>query len=93
LIFQLPSIRALHTGNLSGDADDAASGSQASVAGLKGVWVASLAKVVGAGVDDDGALSALALLSRFVGPRALHLPDLGSRECRTNITGEGNLRR
>lgn len=46
--------------HLSGDADDAASGTETSVAGLEGVGVSSLAEVVGAGVDDDGALGVLA---------------------------------
>ena len=42
--------------NLRGDADDAASGAETSVTGLLAVWVAALAEIVGAAVDDDGAL-------------------------------------
>lgn len=41
---------------LVGDADDAAGRAEAGVAGDLGLLVAALAEVVGAGVDDDGAL-------------------------------------
>lgn len=44
---------------LSGDTNDSASGAQTSVTGLEGVGVSSLAEVVGARVDDDGALGVL----------------------------------
>lgn len=40
---------------LLGDTNDTASGTSASVAGLLALLVLALAKVVGAGVDDDGA--------------------------------------
>ena len=42
--------------NLLGDANDTASRSGTSVAGLEGLLVASLAEVISATVDDDGSL-------------------------------------
>lgn len=56
---------------LSGDTNDAASGTQTSVTGLEGVWVSSLAEVIGAGVDDDGALYVLAFCL-LLSPRPLN---------------------
>ena len=41
---------------LLGDANDTASGTGAGVASLQRLLVSSLAEIVGAGVDDDGAL-------------------------------------
>lgn len=45
---------------LCGDTDDPASGTETSVTGLQRVWVSSLAEIVSAGVNDDGALGELA---------------------------------
>jgi hypothetical protein len=42
--------------HLRGDADDTASRAWAGVTGLLGLLVSALAEVVGASVDDDGAL-------------------------------------
>ena len=42
---------------LLGDADDTAGRSGTSVASLEGLLVSTLAKVVSAGVNDDGSLS------------------------------------
>jgi len=50
----LTTVRAL-----LGDANDAASGTGAGVACLEGLLVTPLAKIVGAGMDNDGALFAL----------------------------------
>lgn len=47
---------------LVGDADDAAGGTGASVASLLGLGVATLAEVVGAAVDNDGALVVISIL-------------------------------
>lgn len=44
------------TRSLLGNADDSASGTGSGVASLERLLVPSLAEVVGAGVDDDGAL-------------------------------------
>jgi len=41
---------------LLGDADDTASRAGAGVAGLQGLLIATLAEVISAGVDDNGAL-------------------------------------
>ncbi len=46
----------LYLADLLGDADDAAGGAGAGIARLEGLLVAALAQVVGAAVDDDGAL-------------------------------------
>lgn len=43
-------------GSLVGDANDTAGRTGAGVASLEGFLVATLAEIVGAGVDDDGAL-------------------------------------
>jgi hypothetical protein len=44
------------TGNLVGDTNDTASRARTSVTSLLGLLMAALAEVVGAGVDNDGAL-------------------------------------
>lgn len=51
----LPSHVHLHHPNLLGNTDNTASGTSASVASLLALLVAAFAKVVGAGVDNDGA--------------------------------------
>jgi hypothetical protein len=43
--------------DLVGDANDTASRARAGVTSLLGLLVSALAEVVGAGVDDDGALA------------------------------------
>lgn len=42
--------------SLLGNTDNSASGARTSVTGLERLLVSSLAEIVGAGVDDDGAL-------------------------------------
>jgi hypothetical protein len=49
-------------GSLVGDTDDTACRAGTSVTGLLGLLVSALAEVVGAGVDDDGALCCVSLL-------------------------------
>ena len=74
MIFSYLAFERVHlTRYLSGDANDAASGAETSVTGLEGVWVSSLTEVVGAGVDDDGALSELAFCHILLSLRPLNL--------------------
>jgi hypothetical protein len=42
--------------DLSSNANDTTGWAETSVAGLEGLWVATLAEIVGAGVDDESAL-------------------------------------
>jgi hypothetical protein len=46
----------VRNGNLVGDTDDTASRARTSITSLLGLLVAALAEVVGAAVDNDGAL-------------------------------------
>jgi hypothetical protein len=74
LIFSYLAFERVHlTRYLSGDTNDTASGAETSVTGLEGVWVSSLAEVVGAGVDDDGALVELAFCLILLFLRPLNL--------------------
>ena len=63
MIFSYLAFERVHlTRYLSGDANDTASGAETSVTSLEGVWVSSLAEIISAGVDNDGALRELAIV-------------------------------
>lgn len=51
--------------SLRGDANDAASGACTSVAGFLGLGVVGFAEVVGAAVDDDGALWLYGIVNEY----------------------------
>ena len=51
---------------LVGDTNDTASGAGASVASLLGLLVSTLAEIIGASVDNNGALLRLVLVYQYV---------------------------
>ena len=86
----------VESGYLVRDANDTAGRAGTSVTGLLGLLVATLAEIVGAGVDNNGALSCVSSRPRIAIQVALHSPfrysELWKQEARGKGSGKWGLR-